>query len=482
MLALIAVGIMAISISEQSQQGDGLTRAHKQIIFACMGMLCFIGATVVPYHRLGPLAYVIFGVTLVLLVFVFIPTPLTVPRNGARRWIGVSEFSIQPSEIAKLSFIILLAWYLRNTDNYRRLRGLAIPFVLTLIPMVLVLKEPDLGTSLLLLPTLFFMLFMAGAKLRHLLGIVAIAAVLIFIPLPRQVTERMGPLELASRRATAYWEIRAARDPDATGVVLDAGEGRSARRFMLRNNEGNGTLVQMPDDFDSVKYIGKEVAVWGKTSPDESNVIEVSSLQIIPRYIVSAAPLAIMELHQLDRIDGWLRQRDPSLQHTKAHQLHQSLMIIGSAGPMGRRDWNETDVYLPSLPEDHTDFIFAVIGGQWGFVGGLVILGLYAVIFVFGIEIATTTDDAFGRLLAVGVLALMISQVFINMGMTMGLMPITGMTLPLVSYGGSSLLVNCCALGLLVNVALRRPFLLGRRPFEYGRRDEKPPSPFGPHA
>jgi cell division protein FtsW (lipid II flippase) len=134
------------------------------------------------------------------------------------------------------------------------------------------------------------------------------------------------------------------------------------------------------------------------------------------------------------------------------------------------------------LPDDHTDFIFSIVGGQWGFLGSAAVLFLYGVIFVFGVEIAVITYDPFGRLLAVGVLALLFSQIVINVGMTMGLMPITGMTLPLVSYGGSSLVVNCAALGLLVNVGQRRPILLSKRPFEHGDRKEKPPAPYSPLA
>lgn len=471
MLALMAVGVAAISVSEQSTGADeGLTRAERQIVFGCVGLAAFMIAAAVPYHRLGPMAYVIFGVTLVMLIVVFIPTPLTMPRHGARRWIGVQELSVQPSEIAKISFIILLAWYLRNTDNYRRLRGLAAPFVLTFVPMVLMLKEPDLGTSLLLLPTLFFMLFMAGAKLRHLLGIVGVAGLLIFVPFPRRVSEAMGPVELASRRAVAYWEVRGCDGAAAAGKFIDGGEGRSSRRFILVDGQAQ-TTVQLPAGIDPGKYIGKEVGVFGSaTGGPDGDVIAAERIEVIPRMIIAAAPLAIMELHQLDRIDGWLGQREASLRKSKAHQLYQSLMIIGSGGLTGRSDWNEADLYLQSLPEDHTDFIFAVIGGQWGLAGCLAVLGLYVLILLLGVEVATTTYDAFGRLLAVGVLALMLSQVFINVGMTLGMMPITGMTLPLVSYGGSSLVVNCAALGLLVNVAMRRPILLGRRPFEYGRR------------
>ncbi len=398
MIALIVIGITAIRVSEQAAGVQNMfNKADKQMIFAMLGLAVFVAATLVPFQRLGPLAYVLFGLTLVLLVvvlapkyFPFLTTPLTKPSHGSFRWIGTKDISVQPSEVAKITYIILLAWYLRYRDNYRRLLGLAVPFILTLIPMVLILKEPDLGTSLLFLPTLFFMLFMAGARLKHLLSIIAVAAVLIFVPVPRSIPADISPSELAARKAVAYW------------------------------------------------------------STDKK--------------IVSALPLAIMESYQLSRIDGWLNQSEAKMKHS---QLYQSKMILGAGGASGRNEWNDADNYFRSLPEDETDFIFSVIGGQWGFLGCVAVLGLYAVIFVFGMEIASITNDPFGRLLAVGVMALLFSQLVINTGMTMGVMPVTGMTLPLISYGGSSLLVNCAALGLLVNVGQRRPIMLGKRPFEY---------------
>ncbi len=108
-----------------------------------------------------------------------------------------------------------------------------------------------------------------------------------------------------------------------------------------------------------------------------------------------------------------------------------------------------------------------MVGGQWGLLGCVGVFLLYGVIFLFGFEIALITYDPFARLLVVGVLALLFSQIVINVGMTMGLTPVTGMTLPLISYGGTSLVVNCAALGLLVNVGQHRPILLGKRPFEH---------------
>ena len=405
MLALMGIGFMAISASERADptmQGF----ASKQAIFACVGLLAFVVVTIVPYQVAGRLAYPLFAITLAVLVFV-----LTLREvHGSRRWIDLGIISLQPSELAKISFIILLAWYLRMGGHYRKLLGLAVPFVLTFVPMGLVLIEPDLGTSLLFLPTLYIMLFLAGAKLRHLLGIVALATVLLLLPVPHTLPGDMPSSQRLDHEALAYW--------------CDRDSGRA----------------------------------------------------------ISAASLVKMKGHQISRIVGWLRQDDPRVVQGKGYQLALSKMVLGAGCLTGQGQDSLANEYFRMLPEDHTDFIFSVIGGQWGLAGCVGVLLCYVLIFISGVEIAVGTYDPFGRLLAVGVMALLFSQMFINAGMTMGLMPITGMTLPLVSYGGSSLVVNCAALGLLVNVGQRRPILLGKRPFEFGEKREKPPAPYGPFS
>lgn len=382
-LALMSAGFAAINVSQQAEGMSGLV--VRQMIYGCGGLVAFALLAFVPYQKLGRFAYPLFIFTLALLVLVlFLPA-----KRGSNRWIGLGFFQIQPSEFAKLALIILLAWYLRIGDHYRKILGLIPPFLLTLIPMGLILREPDLGTSLLLLPTLYAMLFLAGAKIRHLLGIVLVGVIILLCPVPRSLAS-MGPLETSQRIATAYWT----------------------------------------------------------SGPEEK-----------PDTVVSAAALAGMKYHQLKRINGWLKG--------EGYQLFQSKMILGSGKITGLGDWQHGEIYFRNLPEDHTDFIFSIIGGQWGFLGCLGVFLLYGGIIICGMEIAATTTDPFGRLLAIGVLALMVTQVFINVSMTMGLMPITGMTLPLISYGGSSLVVNCAALGLLVNVGQRRPITLARHPFEH---------------
>ncbi len=148
-------------------------------------------------------------------------------------------------------------------------------------------------------------------------------------------------------------------------------------------------------------------------------------------------------------------------------QLVRSKAALGSGGVLGQGWGNGTYVEFDLLPDEHNDFIFAIIGHQWGMVGCLAVLACYLIIILAGIELAAATHDPFARLLAVGVVALMATQVTINVGMTIGLMPVTGMTLPFVSYGGSSLLTNCAAIGLLLSVARRKPYMLSKQPFEF---------------
>ena len=385
--ALLAMGITTLRALEAGGATMPARTLFKQSVFTCIGVMAFWVATLVPYRRWGRLAYPMFALTIPLLVLVFFLPAV----NASHRWINLRVFKVQPSELAKLTYIIMLAWYLQYRSNYRRFGGLIVPFVLTFVPMALILPEPDLGTSMVFLPTLYVMLFAAGAKLKHLLGIVAVATVLVMLPVPH------------------------------------------------------------------------------KPPPSMAEPLSQLAYGSVGEYLIVPAPVAKMQYHQINRLRGWIRQEDEKYTGDEVYQLRRAKMTLGAGGLTGRGSWNDDKDYFGAvkLPEEHTDFVFSVIGGQWGFMGGVFILSLYGVIFLFGLEIATATQDPFGRLLAVGVVALLFWQVVINVGMTMGLLPITGMTLPLVSYGGSSLVVNCFGLGLLVNVGQRREISLAPMPFEY---------------
>ena len=408
-LVLMVVGLGAIYAAEQVGARYTPGAAKKQLIFGiiALGILCAV--QIPSYQRIGRYAYFGFAAALVLLVVVL----FFQDRRGSHRWIPMPGFSVQPSELAKVAHILALAAYLRYRENYRRFVGLLGPFVLTLVPIGLILLEPDLGTSLLLLPVLFVMLFVAGARIRHLLTII-ICGIVIAPPL---------------------------------FIVMTSGRRQYQRTRLI-----------------SLFLQSSRVQDWLNTrdSPATRRTLGAVNAVLGSENITEA----------LDRRDGCCLRKlvYPKIVIAKwasdeGFQLIASKNALGSGRLTGHG--LAAEAYVKTLPDSHNDFVFAIIGHQWGFVGCVLVLGAYFLIILCAIETSTLTNDPFGRLLAIGVGTLIAAQVIINVGMTIGVMPITGMTLPFVSYGGSSLLANAIAVGLLLNVAARRPLLLTKKPFEF---------------
>ncbi|MBN2563256.1 MAG: rod shape-determining protein RodA [Phycisphaerae bacterium] len=372
-MALTTFGLLSIYAGEAGPDSRP-ANTIRQTAFLAVGLAGFVLIQLAGYRRVGRWAYPLFGLMLILLTLLVIARavpmdPLISPRRNAYRWIVLGPVSFQVSEYTKVIYILALSAYLRYRTNYRTFRGLLGPFVLTLIPMALILKEPDLGTSILLLPTLFVMLYAAGAKNRHLLLILALGAV------------------------------------------------------------------------------------------------------TVPIFYFSP----LMNDYQRRRIQSLFRQDDADKRWRldAGYQLNQSKIALGSGRTFGQGFRGGAFFRYNLLPEEHNDFIFAVLGHQWGFVGCMAVLSCYLIIVVAGLTIASMTTDAFGRLLAVGVCALIFTQTVINVGMTMGLMPITGMSLPFVSMGGSGLVASYLAIGLLADVAHRRPISVAPKPFEFDHEDEE---------
>jgi rod shape determining protein RodA len=288
-----------------------------------------------------------------------------------------------------------LAWYLRYRTNYRTLAGLIRPLGLTLLPMFLILKEPDLGTVLLLLPVFFAMLLVAGAKRRHLAGLLMMCV-------------------LAA--PALYYAMHDYQRMRVLGAVLQA---EAARAWLLAHPKALSVLQVTP----------AQVAQW---------------------------------------------QRD------EGYQLDRSKATLATGGVTGVRDADADCMQYGFLPEWHTDFIFAVVGHRWGLVGCGLVLACYGVILAGGCRIAAATNEPFGRLLAVGAVVLLTTQAMINVGMAIGLWPVAGITLPFVSYGGSSLTASGAIMGLLLSVGLRKPIVLAPEPFLFedlseGREMRLPP-------
>jgi len=348
----------------------------RQIIWYALGIGAAAGLCFMDYHTIARWSFVLYGITILLLVAVLIPSIGKTHSWGARRWLDLGPFQGQPSEFAKLAFILAQAHFLsRPVGELHELATLWKSLGLMLLPFVLILKEPDLGSALVLLPTGLAILFVAGIPRRYLARLLGGVGLL-------------GALFVA--------DVLFA--PPSLQIKL---EDYQRRRLLV--------------------YFGKEYPL----SPGASK----------------------MERERLRR-----QQSDDSL------NVRQALISVGSGGLTGK-GWRQGTQnalgYLPR-PVAHNDFIFSVIAEESGFVGSVIVLTLYGVVLFCGIRIAGQARDRLGKMMAVGVVALLFSHVFINIGMNIRIMPVTGVPLPLLSYGGSSVLGSLIAMGILQNVYIHR--------------------------
>ncbi|HOC51460.1 MAG TPA: rod shape-determining protein RodA [Verrucomicrobiota bacterium] len=345
----------------------------RQAVWYGLGMGAATAVCCVDYHILARWAMVIYWSAILMLVLVLF---FGTVRFGARRWFDLGFFSLQPSEFAKLAFILAQANYLSRPVE--ELRGLATfwkSLGLMLLPFLLILKEPDLGSALVFLPTGLAILFVAGIPRRYLLRLLGGAGLL-------------GALFVGNVLfAPPNWQIKL--------------EDYQRRRLLV--------------------YFGREEA---------------------PPPGASRAELARLRQQQADY----------------SHNVRQALISVGSGGLIGKGWRQGTQNALGFLPRPvaHNDFIFSVIAEEKGFVGSVIVLTLYGVVLFSGIRIAGQARDRLGKMMAVGVVALIFSHVFINIGMNIRLMPVTGVPLPLLSYGGSSVLGSLIAMGILQNVYFYR--------------------------
>lgn len=396
-LILVIVGIITIySVGHPADSGPNSRIEKKlggywerQLIFTGLGIFGFIIVNLISYRRFGPVSYWIFALGLIALSYLLVsryvvPLPFA-PESSthAHRWLVFHNRlpKVQPSEFFKLAYILTLAWYLRYRSNYRNFKALIGPFVLTLLPMMLILLEPDLGTVLLIMPILFTMLFIAGARVKHLLIIILMAFL-------------VSPL--------LWLKMRPYQRERISSVLLQSA-------WMREKAEQHEWLGEFLVGTQFTERLWK--TDWGYHL-------------IRSKYAVASG----------------------GINYGTGYGYRQ--------GPFVKYNF---------LGERHNDFIFAIIAQQWGFWGCLGLMILYVIIIGCGLKIAANNTDPFGRLLAVGIVAMFVVEVIINIGMTIGIMPITGLTLPLVSYGGSSLLVSIIAVGLLNNVGRCRPFSLARK-------------------
>lgn len=348
----------------------------KQVFAYGLGLVMAVVFCLFDYHKLARWSLVIYWGSILLLVAVLIEGIGTTAGTGARRWIDLGFFNMQPSEFAKLSLVIALAHFLSRPVEELRLPGVFFKAIgMTLLPFLLILKEPDLGSALVLIPIGLMMMYVAEVPKRYLKRLVGYGAVFI------------GLLLVNVLFAPAEWQP-------------------------LEQYQRERLLV----------YFGRDFASQYDTPVE--------------------------------------RQRAQARQRDKTYNVDQALISVGSGGLTGKGWRQGTQNALGFLPSTvaHNDFIFSVIAEEKGFLGSVLLIALYTVIMFTGIKIASQARDRLGRLLAIGVVVIFFSHVFVNIGMNIRIMPVTGIPLPLISYGGTSVLCTLIAAGILQNIYIYRRF------------------------
>lgn len=317
---------------------------YKQLSWLIIAIIAFWFVVGVGYRSFLNVSYLIYWFSVLLLVLVFV---IGHTRHGAQRWIPIGSFALQPSEFCKLGIVLTLAHFLsEQTKTLGQKRSFILGSFLVLLPFVLILKQPDLGTAILLIPIFFIMLFMWGIRIWYLVSVIVMGI----------LTFPLGWLFLKS-------------------------------------------------------YQKKRLLVFLNPNAD---------------------PLG------------------------SGYTALQSKIAVGSGGLIGKGWLHGTQTQLDFVPEHHTDFIFCVSGEEFGFFGSLVLILLFCLLVRYALQIIERTTDQKARLLACGVTAMIFFQMFVNVGMTIGLTPITGVTLPMVSYGGSSLIVSFMGAGFLASIHKER--------------------------
>ncbi len=341
---IFGIGLLSVySASHKVHQSLSDQLAARQLLWMGVGILLVFLVVRWSYFRLIDAAWPFYFLSLFFLtVVLFMPA-----RMGAHRWIGLGGFNFQPSEMAKLAVILVLSRYFSsNRIEFMPKSRLIEPFLIVGVPFLLILKEPDLGTGLILIPVFLCMLYLWGMRPRTILTFIALGVL-------------------------------------ASPVLF----------HFLKEYQRARLMVFINPNLD---------------------------------------PLGA------------------------GYTIIQSKIAIGSGGLFGKGFMGGTQNQLKFLPERHTDFIFGVIGEEGGFVAALLVISLFWLIIRRGYQITAQTPDRFGSQLACGITTMFAFQVFMNLGMTMGVLPVVGVPLPLVSYGGTSILMTMFALGLLINIKVHR--------------------------
>jgi rod shape determining protein RodA len=356
LLLLAAVGLVAYSAwvlssaTSDDIPGQPYFYVYRQVAYGLIGVALMLLVSRLDYSRIREWKSGLYAFMIASILFVYLVGGAT---RGSKRWVDFPFFKFQPSELGKVLLILALAGFV--VDRVRRLQERETTsrvMLAAVVPAILVVAEPDIGSGMVYMVVALAVLFVAGTKWTHFVALTGLGT---------------------------------------AAVVL--------------------VLVAAP-----------------------------------------AVGVDVLKPYQVDRLTAFLHPTDNP--RKEGYQINQSLTAVGSGGKAGRGD-QATQTKLNFLPEHHTDFVFSVVGEEFGFIGAAIVLSLYALMIWRCLRVLTMAKNLYGALIAGGITAMLMFQIFINVGMTIGIMPITGVPLPLMSYGGSSVLVTFLAIGLLQSIYAR---------------------------
>lgn len=392
LIGLAVVYSVSQSVGEVSAVAMHGTHFARQLIWLGFGMITMVVAFAVPFRMFESLAFASYLLCLVMLVVVLmLPT-----RGETQRWFIIGPLAIQPSEFTKVAVILVWARVLStHRADPNRMRTLIPVFILFAVPFLLVLRQPDLGTAMVFAGILLPVLFWRGFRGLHILFLLSPLVSSVLIIYGENVTHNPWPFGIFIVLILVVAYLRRSNLLESVSLVVA--------------NVGIGLFLP---------------SLWNHLKP-----------------------------YQQRRVTNFL---DPDSDKLGAGwQVIQSKIAIGSGGFDGKGYLEGTQKALEYLPAKHTDFIFSVLGEELGFVGAFGILVLFAILITRALFVAQKAKSEFAATLCVGIAAYFAFQVFVNIGMTTGIAPVAGIPLPFVSYGGSSMLVSCFLVGLLLNCAMR---------------------------
>jgi rod shape determining protein RodA len=388
----------------------------KQTVWAITGMGLLILFASLDYSLVRRLSLRIYLIFTGLLVFTLFIGKIV---NGAKSWLGILEFGIQPSEFCKVAVIIFLAHILdKKNAQIRELRYFILYFCIALIPVGIILLQPDMGTAGVFVPVTLVMFFIAGARTRHILFVVLTGFFLVFLTM-------LPPYEIYLAKKTI---------PALT---------------LLTNKTLATYLV-------SAIFIVCALSVTGYFVTKKNYFYWIAYFSMILTFALAGSVVfrQIMKEYQIMRLIVFL---DPNVDARGAGwNIIQSVTAVGSGGLWGKGFLRGTQSHYRYIPQQSTDFIFSILSEEWGFAGVSVVFALFLIIIIRGIVIVRTTKDRFAGIAATGIVMMIFVHFMVNVGMTISLMPVTGIPLFFLSYGGSSLWTILISVGFLMSFYLRR--------------------------